>query len=283
MSETMRPLVEEILTNEQVREMVSMSSYGNHDYDFNNYFSIYKGWFETWDGERHDGYIIMHVTRKPTDETANDFMPNYDHYEEWYFMEATKTLVGTTGYMNTYDVTYHKLLPITVRSENRFSNSDTDMGRFVNKIIANASKDKFGYYSKPMTVDEIIAAKRRMDWFAKNNGYTTLVPLTYAEIGSVTEPMSESEKTAKIADEKAKEESLIARFSDGELPPAEDDAWYAILANIDSAGFGDYTLERKVINILKNRGYSVRIDGEKDSFGWVTRGLVVDGEIKCMI
>lgn len=279
----MKPLVEEVLTNEQVRDLINASSYGHAEFNYNDHLCIHKGWFESWDGERHDGYIIMHVMRKPTEETANDVMPVYENHEDWYFMETTKELIRTSGYSNVYAVTYHKLMPISVRRENRFTEEDTPVGIIVNKVLAGSMRDKFGYYKAPMTGAEIIEAKRRMDWFAKSNGYTTLVPLTYSDIGQVTEPMNEADKAKVLADEKAKEEALIAKFSEGELPPVEDDAWYAILANIDSAGFGDYTLERKVLNILRNRGFSVRIDGERDSYGWVTRGIVCDGKIMCMI
>jgi hypothetical protein len=78
------------------------------------------------------------------------------------------------------------------------------------------------------------------------------------------------------------EADLIAKFSEGELPPADDSVWYEIMADIDSYGNGDYRLEDMVIAILKDRGFSVCIDGERDSFGWVTRGIRVDGELMCL-
>ena len=52
---------------------------------------------------------------------------------------------------------------------------------------------------------------------------------------------------------------------------------------VDSRGFGDYSLENKVIKLLRTRGHQADIVGERDSFGWVTRGIEVDGVIMAII
>ena len=89
------------------------------------------------------------------------------------------------------------------------------------------------------------------------------------------------EQKQKDRKQRELEESIIARFNTGELPHAEDDVWYSVL----SMGYGTngYEFECKIIKILKNRGYNVRIDGERDSFGWVTRGIFVNNEMMCLI
>ena len=76
---------------------------------------------------------------------------------------------------------------------------------------------------------------------------------------------------------------IIEYFTNMEtLPPAEDDIWYKVLGDVDSSFVGHTDLEREVFNILKSKGYSVRIVGERDSFGWVTRGISVNGTIMCI-
>lgn len=76
------------------------------------------------------------------------------------------------------------------------------------------------------------------------------------------------------------EDELIQMFSSGPLPPAEDDIWYEVL----SSGFGDrkFDLECRILKILRDRRYNAYIAGEKDSFGWVTRGIFIDDECMCI-
>ena len=270
-------LVNEVLTTKQVRELVKMTDYRNPNWNM-NHISIFKGWYESWDGTRFEGYIVLHVHRETTVETVNDFMPTYVEHNDYYFMEVEKELVTTSLNGRTYTVQYHALVPITSQyvpvkdmSENGNAKDLCDY------IVSKACRDKWDYIKAPMADTEVAESKKKMDYHYWSKDYSKLVPLTLSDIGYWYEPLTDVERKEMLEKEKAKENALIALFSTGELPSAEDDAWYSIL----SSGYGTsgYDLETKIIKILRNRGYSVRIDGEKDSFGWVTRGIWVDGEM----
>ena len=150
-----------------------------------------------------------------------------------------------------------------------------------NYIIGHVCRDKWNYIEVPMTEHELKEARNR-DWYWYRNHTTKVCPLTYSDIYCYWETLlTMEEQKQKDKKQRELEESIIARFNTGELPSAEDDAWYNVL----SMGYGTsgYEFECKIIKILKNRGYNVRIDGECDSFGWVTRGIFVNNEMMCLI
>jgi hypothetical protein len=176
-----------------------------------------------------------------------------------------------------WEPTFHKLIPI---SENYscvskfIEGSTTDL---CNYIVANVCRDKWNYTEVPMSEQELKEARKR-DWYWYRNHTTKVCPLTYNDIYCYwSTPLTEEEQKQRDKAKKDTESSLIARFSTGELPVAEDDVWYSVL----SMGYGTngYDFECKIIKILRNRGFNVQIVGEKDSFGWVTRGISVDGNI----
>lgn len=270
-------LVNETLSTEQVRELISMADYRNPGWNM-NHISIFKGWYESWDGTRFEGYIVLHVHKEATAETVNDFMPTYVEHNDYYFMEVEKELVNSSLNGHTYKVQYHALLPITAQYvPTKHMPENGNAKDLCNYIISKVYRDKWDYIKVPMSKAEVAESKKKMDYHYCFKDYTKLVPLTYSAIGYWHEPLTEEERQTRVKAEWEAEKALIERFSTGELPSAEDDAWYSVL----SMGYGTtgYDLECKVIKILKNRGYSVRIDGEKDSFGWVTRGIWVNGQI----
>jgi hypothetical protein len=224
----------------------------------------------------------LHVHKEATPETKNDFMPTYVEHNDYYFMEVEKELVNTSLSGYTYAVKYHELLPITPQyvPVKRMWNGEGSAKDLCDYIVSSACRDKWDYYKAPMTEKEIAKSKKDMDYHYYSKDYTKLVPLTYGDIDYWYEPLTDSDKKRLEQEKKQDEDALIARFTTGELPPTDDDAWYSIL----SMGYGTegYDLECKVIKILKNRGFSVQIDGERDSFGWVTRGIWVNGKVMCL-
>lgn len=261
---TTKVLVNETLTKDEVMSLLNETL--GYRGKIDNYLSILKGTFTAWSGETHDGYIVCH-THKDTIE-----------HNDYYFMEVTLEEVDNPmGTCHLWEPTFHMLMPITENYKRKPVFHEGDTKTLCNYIIANACRDKWEYTKTPMTKQEIEAGKKR-DWWWYTHYTTKTVPLTYNDIyGYWSTPLTKEEQKAKVKAEKESEANLIAMFSTGELPVAEDDAWYSVL----SMGYGTtgYDLETKVINILKNRGYSVRIDGERDSFGWVTRGIFVNGQM----
>lgn len=278
MNRNMMALVNEALTKDEVMSLfdATLSRKGK----LNDYLSILKGEYTTWDNEVHMGYIVCHHVKTATPETANDFMPVYVERNDYYFMEVTLVEVQTDRDCHLWEPTFHKLMPITENHKHvpRFYEGNTK--DLCNYIIANACRDNWRYTEVPMSKKELEEARKK-DWYWYRNHTTKTCPLTYSDIYCYWEtPLTEAEQKQKAKEKKVAEDSLIARFSVGELPPIDDDAWYSIL----SMGYGTegYDLECKVIKILKNRGFSVQIDGERDSFGWVTRGIWVDGKVMCL-
>lgn len=271
-----KALVNETLSKDEVMSLLNETLDRNGKID--DYLSILKGEYTAWDGEVHDGYIVCHTYKTATPETANDYMPTYVKHNDYYFMEVTLTEVDNpmkTSHL--WQPTFHMLMPITENYKRKPVFHEGNTKELCQYIIDCAYRDKWEYTEVPMSKKEIEEGKKR-DWWWYCNHTTKVMPLTYNDIyGYWSTPLTEEEQKAKNKAKQKNEAELIARFSTGELPPAEDDAWYSVL----SMGYGtsSYDLERKIIKLLNNRGYSVRIDGEKDSFGWVTRGIWVNGEM----
>ena len=271
-------LVNETLSKDEVMSLLNetLANKGN----LNDYLSILKGEYYTWDNEVHTGYIVCHTTRVATPETANDYMPTWVENDELYFMEVTLEEVNNpNGTCHLWEPTFHKLMPITKNYTPKPAFHEGDARALCNYIVAHACRDKWDYVRVPMTEVELKEAKEK-DWLWARYNTTKLVPLTSGDIYSYwrTPLTAEERKQRKIAKQE-KEAEMIARFSNGELPPAEDSAWYAVL----SMGYGEgYDFECKIIDILKSRGINAHIDGERDSFGWVTRGICIDGEVMCL-
>lgn len=268
-------LVNETLTKDEVMSLLNETLGRKGKLD--DYLSILKGTFTSWCGEKHMGYIVCHNTKIPTTETVDDFMPTYERHEGYYFMEVTlEETPNPMGTSHLWEPTFHKLMPITEQNE-RKPVFDGNLGQYIVDMVC---RDKWDYTYVPMTKEEVEAGKKK-DWWWYTHHTTKVVPLTYNDIyGYWSTPLTAEEKAQAEKKKKESESALISRFSNGELPPAEDDAWYSVL----SMGYGSkgYDLECKVIKILRNRGFSVHIDGERDSFGWVTRGICVNGKVMCL-
>ena len=261
------PLVTETLTRSQVLELINMADYKSPKYDWKDYLLINKGYFTTWCGETHDGYIVSR--HKNGAET------------EYYFMEVELEEVSVSESGHTYEPTYHMLIPISERHKVTPINRCGNAKDICNMIISRATTDKWGYHTVPMTKAEIEDARKKGSYAWYMRDYTKLVPLTYSEVDYVHTPLTEAEKQELKKAQAKREAELIEYFYHAkELPKAEDDIWYEVL----SGGYGTkgYDLECKIIRILRARGCSVQINGERDSFGWVTRGLFIDGNMMCI-
>ena len=261
-----KPLVKELLTLDEVEAIIKASDVKHPGFDIDDYLLVSKGWFTTWDGDRHIGYIVHHI--KHVNLISIDV----------YFMEVEKkgNPVVENGTYVYHNIRYHKWVPISV-------------------LCRDKRLEKTMRYIPIKTVDELVdrIANPRDEWGLfpadmnkPSNDLENSVKLEYNSITTWTEPIPAEELVRIEAEKKVEEErlekELIERFSAGELPEPEDDLWYQVLADVDSQGFGDKTLETKVLKILNDRGINAYIDGERDSFGWVTRGILIDGKVMCI-
>lgn len=271
-----KALVNEVLSKDEVMSLFNETLGRNGKID--DYLTILKGTFTAWSGEEYDGYIVRHTHKDATPETANDYMPTYVEHNDYYFMEVTLEEVDNpNGTCHLWEPTFHILMPITENCKHKPVFHEGDTKTLCNYIVANACRDKWEYTLVPMSKEEIEQGKKR-DWWWYTHHTAKTVPLTYNDIyGYWSTSLTEEEQKQRTKVEKEHEDSILAKFSTGELPPAEDTAWYSIL----SGGYGTsgYDIECKAIKILKNRGFHVYINGERDSFGWVTRGIWVNGEM----
>lgn len=260
----LRPLVKGTLTDSELKAIIKASTIEHPSFDINNYLLVSKGWLTTWDGDYHVGYIIHHVKSNSMDA---------------YFMEIEKTEEPTI-HNDTYvfhNIKYHKWIPISAVPRNkrlertRKSIPIKSIDALINRVINDNIRDEWGTFPADKT---------------KSADLMNSINITFGNVDIWTEPIPADELECIEAERKVEEErlekELIERFSKGELPPPEDDLWYRVLADVDSAGFGDKTLETKVLKILNDRGINAYIDGERDSFGWVTRGIFIDGKIMCI-
>ena len=285
-------LVNETLTKDEVMSLLKQTLSYRHEYSHNvdDYLTILKGEYTTWDDETHNGYIVCHTTQKyvvpelthENIDIAELLQPRYETHHEYYFMEVTlEEVVNHNGTCHLWEPTFHMLMPITENYKAKSILPETGNAKdLCNYIVSNAYKDKWDYVYVPMTKEEIEKGKKR-DWWWYTHHTTKVAPLTYNDIYCHwSTPLTIEEQKQREATLKAKENVLIRMFSEGELPPAEDTAWYGVL----STGYGTegYDLECKVIKILKERGFNVYIDGERDSFGWVTRGIFIDDKMMCI-
>lgn len=272
-------LVNETLAKDEVMSLLNETLGRNGKID--DYLSILKGTVTTWDGTTHDGYIVCHTHKDATHETVNDFMPTYVEHEDYYFMEVTLEEVNNPmGTSHLWEPTFHMLLPITENYKRKPVFHEGNTKELCQYIIDCACRDTWAYTEVPMSKKEIEEGKKK-DWYWYHNHTTKVVPLNYNDIYCHWQtPLTTEEREQREATIKAREKALIRIFSEGELPEAESEPWYAIL----SMGYGTegYDFESKVIKILKNRGFNVYIDGERDSFGWVTRGIFIDNKIMCI-
>lgn len=259
------PLTTETLTAAQVRELLDMANYKSSKWKWNDHLLIHKGYFTTWDGETHDGCIVAHCKGKEV---------------EYYFMEVELEKLGVDEFGHTYKPTYHVLIPISESHKVTPINGCGNAKDLCNMIISRATTDKWGYHTVPMTKAEIEEARKKGSYAWHMRDYTKLVTLTYSEVDYWRTPLTEAEKQELQKAQAKREAEIISIFRNEELPKAEDNIWYEVL----SSGYGTkgYDLECKIIRILKARGCFVRIDGERDSFGWVTRGIFVNGQMMCI-
>lgn len=249
----MEPLVQETLLKQEVYNLLKLSREPKRSTTKYEFVTIYEGWFKSWTGELHGGYIIA--------EFIEDLY-SHNSITEYYFMETSETLVSKSlKYGEKYEIEYHRLLPINTRSDIKHIIESGDIRNQISKLIVENAIDNWGI-NKSKDGNPIVVSKLEFN---------------------TNRPLSDKDR-AQMRHELEQERSGIRNiFKKNQLPPPEDDIWYKVLADVDSRGFGDRSFELEIMDILKENGHSVRIGGEKDSFGWVTRGLVVDGKYMCCI
>lgn len=169
---------------------------------------------------------------------------------EDYFMERTWNKQYHSAGKVVAKPVWHRLMPVHFRTKSGYkiptmsSRSVKDMKDFVKLVINNG------------TIDDVDMG--------------TYDP--HASLFSMTrEQEFDDTPDNVIAFEKRKKEAYDKLVS-GKVP-AGDAIWDDLL-------IGEFKeIRGKVFNALRQRGHFILLDGEKDSFGWVTCGIVMDGNL----
>jgi len=159
-----------------------------------------------------------------------------------YFMERTWTKVKDCGTYWLCSPTYHKLLPVMLHHKD--------------------NPEKFG------TIPYLVADIIKKCYF--DNVYIDEV--RGLSVNDVIGYRSFKKSDKECEEYQKKKEALKESFISGDGVPAGDERW-------DNLLLGDKKDMLYVFDVLRLRGHNIGLDGEKDSFGWVTCGIVMDGEL----
>ena len=165
--------------------------------------------------------------------------------DENYFMERTWTLVGESAKTYNAAPVYHRLIPVTLnRNDVEVHGKSGSMEHLVSRIVHRVYQDNIIFEDKTTFLNSFSEANanRRFD-----------------------------KTPEEIECYQNKCDALLNEFIKNKIP-AGDSRWDDLL-------FGDRGFQARVFSQLRKKGHSIRLDGEKDSFGWVTCGIVMDGNL----
>ena len=158
-----------------------------------------------------------------------------------YFMERTYKTVQDCGEYWLCKPVYHKLLPVVLH---RYENHE-EFGRMPYLVAEIMRKCYF---------DNIIVGD-----------------VKGLEVIDVTGSIRFEKSKSEIQEYRQRQEEFTMSFVNEDIP-AGDERW-------DNLLFGDKKTMYQVFDMLRDAGHHIKLDGEKDSFGWVTCGIVMDGEL----
>lgn len=165
--------------------------------------------------------------------------------DENYFMERTWTLIGETAKTYVATPTYHMLIPVTLKRNNpKVHGEPGSMEYLVSNIIHAAYQENIIFEDKITFLNSFSEANANRSF---------------------------DKSSEEIANYETKCRALLYEFVTDKIP-AGDSKWDDLL-------FGDRGFRAEVFTQLRKKGHNVHLDGEKDSFGWVTCGIVMDGNL----
>lgn len=246
------PMVEKVLTEEEMynlyEEYAKNKKYYNQEIEYPTVSGFVNNVvYHNWDGIDHDGVLVVIKEKKDADS-------------EYYFMERTWNFGDAqpfSSYMMATPV-WHALMPVDLSRSKEVSDTKTRChmmrlknNEFTTKELAELIIDK-------CIVDDITLpdGKEVSSSFCCND-------------------ISETRYFESVSQKKKYDEwksDAVRRLMNNEVP-AGDDLW-------DELCIGQLSSERiNVFEVLRKRGHHIYLDGERDSFGWVTCGIVMDGKL----
>lgn len=246
------PMVEEVLTEEDVcnlyEEYAKNGKYYNQAVEYPTVTGFINNvTYHNWDGIDHDGVIVVVREEKDADS-------------EYYFMERTWKFNDKQpfNFYMTATPIWHALMPVNLGRSKEVSDTKTR--------IHTMRLENEGFTAKEFT--ELIIDKCIVDDLTLPDGKEISPSFCHNDIGEIRYFESIVQKK-KYSEWKS---DAIRRLMNNEVP-AGDDLW-------DELCIGQLSSERiNVFEVLRKRGHHIYLDGERDSFGWVTCGIVMDGKL----
>lgn len=246
------PMVEEVLTEEDVcnlyEEYAKNGKYYNQAVEYPTVTGFINNvTYHNWDGIDHDGVIVVVREEKDADS-------------EYYFMERTWKFNDKqpfNSYMTATPI-WHALMPVNLGRSKEVSDTKTR--------IHTMRLENEGFTAKEFT--ELIIDKCIVDDLTLPDGKEISPSFCHNDIGEIRyfESIVQRKKYSEWKSD------AIRRLMNNEVP-AGDDIW-------DELCIGQLSSERiNVFEVLQKRGHHIYLDGERDSFGWVTCGIVMDGKL----
>lgn len=244
-------MVDKVLTENDVVAICDAyyqnTKYHNQPIEYPTVYAlINNAIYHSWDGVNHEGVLVV---IKETEKSDGDY----------YFMERTWAFNGTESPSELYKAAtpvWHALMPVDIgRSKAvsdckvrthlmRLKNTGLNMEEFARLIVDSC------------IYDDIEFPTDKSSRFCINEA----TEIRYFESAIQKSVYNEWKKTA------------IEKLISGTVT-AGDNLW-------DELCVGQLREELyNVFRALREKGHRIRLDGERDSFGWVTCGIVMDGKL----
>ena len=238
-NEEVEPLVDETLTTDEV---ISLIKSGKDDI-YNGPVLLNNITYITWDDVSHQGVLVS--IKHPDCQESED-----------YFMERRWVKVKDCGSYWLCKPVFYKLLPLVLHRTN-----DEDFKTMQYEF--NGVGDRWRSLSE--LIVKSILKKCYFDNIRINGEVKGL------EIPDVKNLRGIAKSGQEYAIYRESVDKLIDSFTNEDIP-AGDKRWDDLL-------FGEKYILSRVFDQLRKKGHIIHLDGEKDSFGWVSCGIVMDGKL----
>lgn len=206
--------------------------------------------YHNWDGTDHYGVIVCVKNSADSKHPDTYFMEQTWTFADDHLDPAVSTYV--TGFPK-----WSKWLPVDICRSKANAESATRRHKIVAEYRGLDMKEFAEMIIDSCVVDDI-------EWPRYES-----IECRFTE-NDLFDGISFYSTTLKEKYNKRHEEIMKSLMDD--FVPAGDPAW-------DDICLGDATDRNKVFNALRKRGHHIYLDGERDSFGWVTLGIIMDGKL----
>ena len=244
------PMVDTVLTTEDVLNLYGEYAKNRKYYNQNVEYPTVTGFinnviYHNWDGVDHDGVIVV--------------VKDGEHAEpSYYFMERTWKVDddwAPSAYVAATPI-WHALMPVKPERSKEVSKLKTKRHMIRLETEGFSTKELAELIIDKCIVDDMTIPEPEFTSFCEND----ITETRYFE---------SEERKRKYNEWK---DDAVKKLMNGDVP-AGDELW-------DELCVGQLASERvKIFEALWKNGHHAYLDGERDSFGWVTCGIIMDGQL----